>query len=391
VTLAVYMVGSSRAFGYDAAVTMDYFVSGPPSWALTRQVVFNNHPTFSLLESLAADVVGTGEVAMRLLPAGFAAVTVGLLVWRLGERWSLRAGVTAGAVLAAHPVLVPLARDARGYSLAVLCIVVMGLAVFDRPRPWLFGVAAAVGVGTHLYVAVPFVALLAWLLVGGELDRKWRAAALGGFAGGLVVYVGLLDAMGRGGRVFRPRFPLDAGWALLGDAVVPVVAIVVLLAFGAAQMRLERRVVAFGIVLLGGVLGPWMLGPPDLYPRFVYWAVPGIAVAVAWVVHQYPAALMVAGLAVVGLAVPQVDGWGRDELPNRTLAAAAPADSCVVTWSYEAMRWYATFTEDDTCPTVALLLPESTEPVTSEARAEWPALCWSMPHAELRGRTSADC
>ena len=50
-TFAGYMVGSSRAFGFDASVTMFHFVDGPPSWAVTRQVAFNNHPLFSLIES----------------------------------------------------------------------------------------------------------------------------------------------------------------------------------------------------------------------------------------------------------------------------------------------------------------------------------------------------
>lgn len=391
VTFAVYMIGSSRAFGYDAAVTMDVFVDGPPSWALTRQVVFNNHPLFSLVESLVADVAGTSETTMRVAPVLFAALAVGLLAWRVGVHWGTEAGVTAGLVLASHPLLVPLARDARGYSLAVLCIVVMGVAVFDVRSLWLFAAAGAVGVGTHLYVGVPLAAMVAWMVAAGMFDRRWRLALMAALSVGLSVYIGLVDRMGRGGREFQPAFLRDAGWALIGSTVAAALAFVVLLFFAVRSVRWGRPLVALMVVGAGGVLGPWILAPPDLYDRFVYWAVPGVAVIAAWAVRVDRRLALVGLVAVASCAVPQVDGWARDDFPNRELAARTPADACAASWTYEAMRWYVELREGFDCPTVALLVPDRTEPQTSRAREEWPVVCWAIPLAEIRGRTAADC
>jgi hypothetical protein len=392
ITFATYLIGSGRAFGYDAAVTMHSFVAGTPSDALTRQVVFNNHPLFSLIEGAVADLTGsTGEVMMRVAPALFAAAAVGLLVWRLGARWGWRSGLVAGAVLAAHPTLVPLARDARGYSLAVLAIVVMGLAVLDLESPWLFAVAGAIGIGTHLYVLIPVVALVAYLAVEGRVDRRWRVASGVGILGGLVVYIRMFDQMGRGGRVFRPSFPVDAGWALLGGGLVAAVAFAALLVASVVGVRIGWRWVVVGAVLAAGVIGPWLLGPTDLYPRFIFWAVPVLAALVALAVRRRPGLLPVAALAALACLVPQLDTWGDDEIPNRELARHVGPMACGVSWPSEAVVWYVDLRSGEACPTAALLFPEATPTETARARARWPVECWSTDGAEVRGRTAEDC
>lgn len=389
-TFGAYMIGAGRAFGYDSAVTMHNFVDGPPSWALTRQIVWNNHPLFSLIESLIADVAGTGEVVMRVAPVGFTAAAVGVLVWRLGQRWGVVSGLCAGLVVACHPMLVPLARDVRGYSLATLAIVLMGVAVLDRPRPWLFAVAAAAGVGAHMYAVIPAVALVAWLAAGGMLrDPRWRTALIAGGIGGLLLQAGTLPGAGRAeeARVFDPMFPVDAGWEVLGGSAVAVGALGVVLIVAARHVTWDRRAAAMGLVLACGVLGPWVMAPTDLYPRFVYWAVPGIAAAVAFAVHRAPPLAGVAALAMVTAVAPLVPNWTDDAVPNRALAAAAPADACAAGWSYEAVRWYAELETGSSCETVAFLVPELPDPAIDAARERWPVLCWASDDgAEVRAR-----
>jgi hypothetical protein len=122
-TFALYMIGAGRPYGFDAAVTMDRFVRHSPWTAFDRQLVYNNHPLFSFVESLVYDV-NSGEVAMRVLPCLFAAIAAGLMAWR-ASRWGIAAAVVAAAVYAFNPVTEPLFRDVRGYSLASLAVVVM--------------------------------------------------------------------------------------------------------------------------------------------------------------------------------------------------------------------------------------------------------------------------
>lgn len=390
-TFGGYMVGSGRAFGYDAAVTMANFVEGPPSWALTRQIVYNNHPLFSLVEGGVADVVGTSEVSMRVLPALCAAISVGLLVWRLGARWGWLPGLSAGAVLAVHPILVPLARDPRGYSLAVLAIVVMGIAAFDVDRPGFFAVAGVIGVGTQLYVLIVVAAVGVWLFADGNLVRRWRLALLVAGVGGLSVYLGMLASMGRGGRIFRPDYPFEAGRAFLGGSLITQLALGSLVLIAVLSIESDRRLVAVMGVLAAGFLVPWLIAPQDLYPRFIYWAVPALAAAIGIAVRAVPRSAVLVAVAVLGCIVPQVHRWSRDELPNRALGQHVPADTCAVTWTYEALRWYADLAQGDGCATVALLLPEATEPETTIARATWPVVCWAIEGAEVRGHTARDC
>ena len=134
-TFVGYMIGANRAYSYDASVTMQNFVTGSLGDIFTRQAVYNNHPALSLIEHIVWVVTGSSdETTMRVAPALFAAVAVGLLSWRIGRRWGLAAGFAGGVILAAHPTLTD-QRDVRGYSLAVMAIVVMGIAVLERPRP----------------------------------------------------------------------------------------------------------------------------------------------------------------------------------------------------------------------------------------------------------------
>src|SRR5438128_10630042 len=99
-TFAVYMVGSNRSFGYDAAATFANFIATPSIWDAfavrsviptipVTQVATNDHVLLSLLSHLMYS--GTGirsEALYRLIPALAAGGTVGLpngaLVRRFG-------------------------------------------------------------------------------------------------------------------------------------------------------------------------------------------------------------------------------------------------------------------------------------------------------------------
>lgn len=221
-TFVAYMVGAGRAFGFDAAVTMDRFVRHEPWVAFDRQVVANNHPLFSFVESLTFDVFGGGEVAMRVLPCLFAAVAVGVLVWQLAMRLGMWPAVVGGLVVAANPVMVPFFRDVRGYSLATLAVVMMGVAVAEN-RPSMFAAAVFVGVGTHAVTVAPALLFVAWLWRSGRMGREQRVPLLVALVGDLLIYAWMADEIESAPMQLRFWFwllPVIAvGAALLVDRV----------------------------------------------------------------------------------------------------------------------------------------------------------------------------
>src|SRR6266550_1683067 len=131
-TFAVYMVGSNRSFGYDAAATFANFIATPSIWDAfavrsviptipVTQVATNGHVLVSLLSHLSYSASGSrSEVLYRFLPALAAGGTVGLSTGALIRRFGLLAGICAGLYIATDPLFVDNSRDLRGYSLAAL-------------------------------------------------------------------------------------------------------------------------------------------------------------------------------------------------------------------------------------------------------------------------------
>jgi hypothetical protein len=66
---AAYMVAAGRSYDYDSSETVGAFVATPSLLdPLRRQIAFNNHPLFSLLEHMVYSAGGTSEATLRVLP-----------------------------------------------------------------------------------------------------------------------------------------------------------------------------------------------------------------------------------------------------------------------------------------------------------------------------------
>lgn len=374
---------------------MHHFIDGPPSWPFTRQVVWNNHPLFSFVGALVADATGsTSETTMRIAPAIFSALAAAVLTWRVGRRLSWPAGLAGGVVIASHPLMLEIGREVRGYSLAVLAVTVVGIAVLDVHSPVLFGAASFVAVGTHLHAAIPVATLLAYLLVTRRFDRRWRVSAMVASLGVLVVYAGTIAQSGRGdSRLFRPTFLRDSLWELLGRTPFVVVTLGGLAVIGFASVsgwRNGRWVLP--VVPAVGLVVVWLVAPFDLYTRFIYWALPALALLVAVAVRRYPRALaLVVAVAASNLvvALPQMR---TDQLPNRALVEAAGADACVIGGVPEYMSWYADkIVIGEQCPRG--LVPPEFYPAALVARAfaVWPVRCRAIGGGEVRAVSAAAC
>src|SRR5712691_5744224 len=168
-TFLVYMIGSNRSFGYDAAATFANFVATPSLWDAfavrsviptipVTQVATNDHVLLSLISHVIYSVTGSrSEVVYRLLPALAAGATVGLSTGILVRRFGMLAGLCAGVYVATDPLFVDNGRDLRGYSLAALGSVVgtwLLAGPWTRRRLVAYAVLMGIAIPAPLFAAV---------------------------------------------------------------------------------------------------------------------------------------------------------------------------------------------------------------------------------------------
>src|SRR3989442_5944952 len=230
-TFAVYMIGSNRSFGYDAAATFANFVATPSLWDAfavrsviptipVTQVAGNDHVLVSLLSHVIYSATGSrNEVVYRLLPAFGGGATVGLSAGVLVRRFGLLAGLCAGLYIATDPLFVDNSRDLRGYSLAALGSVA-GTVLLAGPRTrWgLVGYAVVMGpaLAAPLFAAVVLLCHLAGILTRRSQTElmhvapAWIAAAAIGLGASANIQVTEFTQHGLPASQFYPTFPRDA-------------------------------------------------------------------------------------------------------------------------------------------------------------------------------------
>jgi hypothetical protein len=344
-TFALYLVGSNRSFGYDAAATFANFIATPSLWDVfavrsviptipVSQVATNDHVLISLASHLIYSATGSrSEVVYRLLPALAAGATVGLSTTILVQRFGLLAGLCAGLYVATDPLFVDNGRDLRGYSLAALGSVA-GTWVLAGPwtRRRLVAYAAVMGlaIAAQLFAGVVLLAHLAWIATRRsrpELVRlvpAWAAAALIGLAANASILIIELTQHGLPAPLFNPTFPRDLVLFLVGAPVlVPVGLWLSTIVLG---LWVERRrpwlwamfaVVAVVVVIL------WLgLRPAFLYPRFFIFLVPAGAYLMAAAIARWWVLAPVVALGAAAAVVGQSADYMKDPLALPQAAAA---------------------------------------------------------------------
>lgn len=332
VVFGTYMIAAGRSYDYDSSETVGAFVATRSLLdPLRRQIFFNNHPLFSLLEHVVYSAGGTSETALRVLPAACGAGAVAVLTGWLGRR-SLLAGVSAGLLLAAEPLFAAESRAVRGYSLLVLCAVVSSLLLvrlLERPsgRAVEIGyvVSLAAALATHLYALFVLAGHVGAVAGSGRLGRRWLLRWVAALALGGSVYIGLARTMlaaSRGERGhFDADFPARAAHALLGVQPVAVVLFAALGLIGLVVLR-RRGAVAATAVVLAGLLVDWaVIAPLDLWPRYLLWVVPAFAGLAGVAVARWRPIAVLAVAAIVLMGRLDAQRWLLPMLPSRPVAA----------------------------------------------------------------------
>ena len=370
-TAAVYLIGSNRSYGYDAAATFANFVATPSLWDAfaihsvlptvpIKSVASNDHVLLSFLSHVIYSLSGSrAEVVYRLLPVLAAGATVGVTTTVLMRRFGVVAGISAGLFIATDPLFVENGRDLRGYSLAALGAVLATLILagkWTRPRLVAYALLMGLAIAAQLFAVVVLLMHVAWIATRGSwpqvrrLAPAWIAAAIIGAAANANIQVMELVEHGYPPSVFYPDFPRDVVFFLLGAPVLlPLGLWLSTAGLGLWVLRGERWLWA-AITVVAVVVGVLWLGlrPAYLYPRFFIFLVPGCAYLMAAAIARWRvlAPLAVAGAALA--AFTQVPGWTEDPLALPQAAAAvervhaAGGRACVIHIDEQVLAAYTT-------------------------------------------------
>jgi hypothetical protein len=336
-TAAVYLIGSNRSFGYDAAATFANFVATSSLWDAfavravlptipLKDIATNDHVLLSLLSHLIYTATGSrSEVAYRLLPALAAGGTVGVTATVLTRRFGLLAGVCAALFLATDPMFVDNGRELRGYSIAALAAVLATVIVAGKWTRWrLVAYAALMGVAiaAQLFTGVVLLIHIVWIATRGswpEVTRiapAWIAAALVGLAANANIQLLELTQGGVSHGVFYSTFPRDLVFFLVGAPVLlPLGLWLSATALGLWTVRFQPWlwVTIAVVVVVVGLL--WLVVRPDfLYPRFFIFLVPACAYLIAAGIARWKVLAPVVAAGAVAAVIGQVPGYAEDPL-----------------------------------------------------------------------------
>jgi len=136
-----------------------------------------NPPLFQILEHFMI-MVGTTEIALRLLPAifGIAAIPIMYLVGK--EFKDKYIGIILAGLTAFSPFLITYSQEARAYSMIFFlgaCMVLLFLRAMkvNKQTEWfMFAVVSAIAFWTHFYSVVLFIPLIIFAVYKFRFD--WR-------------------------------------------------------------------------------------------------------------------------------------------------------------------------------------------------------------------------
>lgn len=293
-------------------------------------------------------VLGRDEATIRALSAVAVVATVPL-VYRLGAALVGSWAAAAGALLlATHPFVVRYGQEARGYAVALLCVVIAGLAlVRGRWGAWIVAsvLAAYAHLLTLLVVATQLLVVgrrvrLAPIVVTGVLvlPMLWFVAT---HDAGQLAWLGPPDAA----QVTWVAWKLtgEAGWIGVGAYVAGM--LLALPGGGGVRFLLAWAVLPFaGLVVVSFV-------KPLFLDRYLLMIVPALVLLAATGMHRLPdrvrgvAVAALVGLQLAGVVrangVPSIEDWRGVGTMLRTDARPGDAVACWVDFACVAVEYYA--------------------------------------------------
>ena len=344
-TTLIYLIGSNRSFGYDAAATFANFVATPSIWDAfavstvlptvpLKSVASNDHVLLSLISHLIYSTTGSrSEIVYRLLPALAAGGTVGVTTAALAQRYGLLAGTAAGLFIATDPLFVENSRDLRGYSLAALGCVLATLVLAGRWTRWrlvAYALLMGLAIAAQLFAGVALLMHLAWIVTRRskqqlvQLAPAWLAAALIGVAANANIQFIELVQHGYPASVFYPTFPRDLVLFLVGAPVLLPLGLWLATAMLGMWARRGQPWLWAALAVVALVVAVLWLGlqPAYLYPRFFIFLIPACALLMAAAITRWKVLAPIVAAGALVAAISQVPGYVEDPLALPQAATA---------------------------------------------------------------------
>jgi mannosyltransferase len=312
-----------------AALLFSWRIGRPSPWwdeAITRDVTSRPasgiidlaghidlvHTTYYLLvHALIGE--STSVTPIRLLSMAAAALTAVALV-RLGrELGSAPAGVFAGALFMIAPLSSRYAQEARPYAMVALAATLSTLALVRLcrrpwlPARWIVYVASLVAVGLLNVLALLMIVVhLCYVLPASSkaVRRRWYAASAGAVA--LLSPLLYASAAQREQVAWLPKPGVEQLTGFLVAQYATAAFVVVLLVLAVGGLAAGTHAPSLGLGLAWAFIPPvllWTLSQahPLFDWRYVFFTVPGGALAIASLAPLLRARLMTAAVVVLAL------------------------------------------------------------------------------------------
>lgn len=184
--LALYVVLVTMTMGkwsiwFDEAFSA-YLIRFNPIEIIKYTAADMHPPLYYLLLKTWSLVFGVSDVALRSMSATLIALTIVVMYCFVRRYFGLRAAIVAGLLVAAAPLLTRYGQEMRMYGLVALITTTASWMLYSAtlaPRRWkwvMYGVLVALGLWTHYFTVVVWVAH--WIWRGLQIDRShgtsWR-------------------------------------------------------------------------------------------------------------------------------------------------------------------------------------------------------------------------
>jgi mannosyltransferase len=319
-----------KGLWYDEVASAQFALRGPRDW-----VADHNMALYYALLGAWVRLFGHGEIALRSLSVLFFAASVPIAYLLAEALFGQRVARSAGLLLACNSMLVHFAQEVRGYMLAVLLLLISGLALVRllerRKLGWalVHGIASGLSLYGHLFalwVAIAQACAVCWLLRRADSPRGLLLLSQG-IAGSIALPL-LLQAFATGAGqiswIHRPTW--RSAWESLvmwsgGGQLLAAAYGAGFLGFSAIALGRSRAarlpesvgnvlVLSWWWVPIALTFGISLLWTPIVHPKYLLVIVPALVIGVAVALDRLPRKLALFALFAVGsLTLHRLHFW----------------------------------------------------------------------------------
>ena len=392
--VALAMVKMDLSIWHDEAYSA-YLIRGnfADIWNLTAIDV--HPPLFYFCLKVWSMLFGNSEIALRTMSILFGVVAIFAAFYLLKKLFNTRTASIATFVMTLSPLFIRYAEEARMYTMVLAIALISTLALVtaisrDKKGKWnfwwlLYGAMLAAGMMTHYFMALVFVAQLAYLIYYYRA-KIWRLDLILGYVVAVLLFVPwlpkcLAQVTNVQGGFWIPELTAATGFNFLVESLVyfpdatwiknweaflvlmTLVGLVYLTVKFVKTMKREDKSKRDGAVLLAflALVPPVMLmilSLPPLKPMFetrylitsatIIWLIIGVMLAKTKLPKKGLVAVILATITVAGIGLGGVyDRWANSDIKVLLADIKTRSNDTVIVAGTERVYLDAIFYEGD--------------------------------------------